>query len=1101
MLMTPARKRVRQVLPLGLVAALVSASSVLNDTRADTVAAAPAFVEFTGLAGASTFPDTNTRVYQAQWQANAAIETVIRGQRPDARFWSLAVVDPARNEVDSIDDTEIEVDAAGEFVVTVKPDCGDAGNCLEVGSAAPDRIFWRIYVPDVDECGGVGLPTVAYRSVGSSTVPPPPESPCPSRVTTDHAAAADSGANTPVAQPAPVPITVRRAASGRGAGSTTANAYVSFAYDTTATGNVVVRAKAPTYLAQHGMTANDAGRADGSEQVRYWSLCTTQNTRPVDCVRDEHVALDDAGFFTVLVAPRCPVDGFATCLRSGAGAGLFLYRNQLARPAFANEAGPAVCPPDRPTQFCGDYALQASYTARPTPPPSTSPKRLWPAAGSPGAPPAGIDGRLDDWGTWSPMVGGQWGYDQGELVYQDFLYDDAGPAGRTRAGGQSRQHGTTSTPRGTYRYPTSATRYAANAADLSRLRLALDGDHLRVAVQLNTLLESDTTVATLTFAEPEVIDRWAWPHQAAIASRGQVAVTLRAGGGTVANQITGQVVPLAANGGAAAVGTGDNLIEAAIPLSLLPSGDRLRVMVATGLWDPAAQRWMAVPASRSATVPGGGHDGTPLPPLPRIWNVGFRGDEVPTGSGSSQRWFEDHQSAALADGDIDRYGAEIDLTKLRAGVTDHPALPRGQAVEALFRSEVSLGEGVDELGVEGRGSSSYQGNRYVNFLGVEQPYLLYVPEKQADPAPLVVVLHGGSANHSSVANQEGFQQQVAEATGRVLVSPLCRGPNCQYTDEAELDVLEALADARSRVNVDPDAIAMTGYSMGGFGTYRLATRHPDLFSASAAIAARTGKKGDANGYPVELLPNLRNVPHLILHGGADELQPWANDALPLHQRLDALGYEHALRTYPASEHLTFALADDWTRFAAWLDGHRRTATPRHVTYRYASGWDAPHLSSKLVTNRAYWLSGIVQRDPGSTDAERLTRYADIDAVAGTVAGPDGTMAAYDDAGADPGGAWHERGLTPTGAVASTDDTLQLRLTNVASLTIDAGRVARPGSLLCVTVATDGPTAVSFTAARRVAHPSCPDTATGSGGRSTADLPTPGTHRFAVRVGS
>lgn len=705
------------------------------------------------------------------------------------------------------------------------------------------------------------------------------------------------------------------------------------------------------------------------------------------------------------------------------------------------------------------------------------------------------------WGSWSPMVGGLWGYDAGELVYQDYIYDDAGPAGRTRAGGQSKQHGLT-TPKGTYRYPTDPARYGANAADLSRLRLAVDGDLLRVAVELNTLLAPDTTVAAIALATPGDVQRKPWPHGAGLATPGRTVVTMWGTGGTITDHDTGETMPLSSVGGAVAVSVEDNRIEAAIPLAVLPEGTAFDVRVGTGLWDPIAGTWMPVPATRSATVPGGGHDGTPLPALPRVWNVGFRDDEIPGGAQASQRWFDDNQADALAAGDIDRYSALVDLDLLRAGTTQHPSIPRGQLVEAIYRASFALGEGVSEAGVTGRGSSSHQGDRASFFLGREQPYALYLPTTIQEPAPAFVTLHGGSGNHTGGANSDGLWSMVAEPAGMVLVSPLCRGPNCQYTDEAELDVLEALEDARTRVGIHPDRIAIGGVSMGGYGTYRLATRHPDLFSAAVAIASRVGKVDDANGYPPEFLANLRSLPLLQLHGAADELEPWVQSAYPVHERMEALGYEHAFRTYPSAEHLTISLRDGWGRVAEWLDGRVRQATPRHVTYRHVAEWDAAHISPKLVSDRAYWLSGIVQREQGDTVAERLAAYADIDAIAGTLPGHDDTTTPYEDVGTDNVGPWVELGRNPSTADAPLSPTLDLRLTNTARLVVDTGAIAASGTVLCATVVTDGVTSLRFEDA--VAGPASEDCAgamSGSpdDGSLVVDLPAAGEHRIALQV--
>jgi hypothetical protein len=127
----------------------------------------------------------------------------------------------------------------------------------------------------------------------------------------------------------------------------------------------VIRAKAPTYRKQHSFAANALGRSDGSEQVRYWSLCSVVATRPVDCLRDENVIVDDRGFFDVVIAPACPVAGYRNCLRAGrSDSGNTFYRNTLPSESFYNEHGPRECPAGHESVFCGDYAPKARYVPR-----------------------------------------------------------------------------------------------------------------------------------------------------------------------------------------------------------------------------------------------------------------------------------------------------------------------------------------------------------------------------------------------------------------------------------------------------------------------------------------------------------------------------------------------------------------------------------------------------------------------------------------------------------------------------------------------------------------------------------------------------------------
>lgn len=370
------------------------------------------WTEFTRFPGLSTFPDTNTQVFQCAYAAGPVHETVITGYVPDARFWSFAVLDQARREVDSIAGDDIALDPDGTYRLVVRAACAGEGNCLETSGApvphAPGLVYYRLYVPD-STYGGVPLPSVTYRSTEGPDAPSvslahaaadteealtapivpggegyealasasgleprvePGETGADPRAERFHGTGARQVNQLEAAgAPEPVVDALRQALGQGGFGGTRDNAYLTMSYDMRR-GDIVLRAKAPTYRAQHAEAANELGVGDGSEQVRYWSLCTTQATRPVDCIRDEQVPVDADGFFDVVLSPVCPVAGHRVCLRTGAtsaagaaAVGVLLYRNTLASPAFYNDDGPAVCPAT-PSMFCGDHALQAWYVPR-----------------------------------------------------------------------------------------------------------------------------------------------------------------------------------------------------------------------------------------------------------------------------------------------------------------------------------------------------------------------------------------------------------------------------------------------------------------------------------------------------------------------------------------------------------------------------------------------------------------------------------------------------------------------------------------------------------------------------------------------------------------
>ncbi len=105
-------------------------------------------------------------------------------------------------------------------------------------------------------------------------------------------------------------------------------------------------------------------------------------------------------------------------------------------------------------------------------------------------------------------------------------------------------------------------------------------------------------------------------------------------------------------------------------------------------------------------------------------------------------------------------------------------------------------------------------------------------------SPLVVVLHWGG--------------EVTPFYGRILlelvVEPALRDLNAIFvapdsvggdwtTPANEESVLLLLDDLAASYNIDEERILLTGYSMGGGGTWYLAARHPDKFSAAIPMTA------------------------------------------------------------------------------------------------------------------------------------------------------------------------------------------------------------------------------------------------------------------------
>jgi dienelactone hydrolase len=175
----------------------------------------------------------------------------------------------------------------------------------------------------------------------------------------------------------------------------------------------------------------------------------------------------------------------------------------------------------------------------------------------------------------------------------------------------------------------------------------------------------------------------------------------------------------------------------------------------------------------------------------------------------------------------------------------------------------------------------------------------------------VLVLHSLSNIHNEFVATNVYPHLAGER-GCLAVTPLAQGRDGWYWDEALVDTLAAVVDVQRHYPVDRERISVTGYSMGGYGTYRLTTLFPELFSAAAVWAgvpayylwaypgaAAVDADRQEPGKTIDQLQNLGSVPFFISHGTHDELVP-VSGVTAMAKRFDELGYEHRYELFPAS---------------------------------------------------------------------------------------------------------------------------------------------------------------------------------------------------------
>jgi predicted peptidase len=84
------------------------------------------------------------------------------------------------------------------------------------------------------------------------------------------------------------------------------------------------------------------------------------------------------------------------------------------------------------------------------------------------------------------------------------------------------------------------------------------------------------------------------------------------------------------------------------------------------------------------------------------------------------------------------------------------------------------------------------------------------------------------------------------------------------------DVFEVINAVSREYKIDATRIFLMGHSLGGFGTWLVASSNPERFAAIAALSGGPPAQGDALA---GLLEKLKGLPAMIIHGEQDGIAP------------------------------------------------------------------------------------------------------------------------------------------------------------------------------------------------------------------------------------
>lgn len=243
-----------------------------------------------------------------------------------------------------------------------------------------------------------------------------------------------------------------------------------------------------------------------------------------------------------------------------------------------------------------------------------------------------------------------------------------------------------------------------------------------------------------------------------------------------------------------------------------------------------------------------------------------------------------------------------------------PIAPASAQTQKLTR-EAPMGERTPLFG-----SYLYESaNKNVTF-----PYYLLGPDK-AQPGvkyPLIVVLHGRSGH--AYGAWVLAKKVVKEDMPAFVMVPMMTEDAVDWTADSfrkkdwqnsrPMDHVAILTRSlTAQLPIDPDRIYITGYSMGGVGTFGMIEAFPDLFAAAVPICGAW--------YP-DQGAKFVNIPIWAFHGTDDRSVP-VQQTRDIINAIKKAGGSPKYTEYPGVDHNSWINAYNEPELWLWLLGQKK----------------------------------------------------------------------------------------------------------------------------------------------------------------------------------
>ena len=196
--------------------------------------------------------------------------------------------------------------------------------------------------------------------------------------------------------------------------------------------------------------------------------------------------------------------------------------------------------------------------------------------------------------------------------------------------------------------------------------------------------------------------------------------------------------------------------------------------------------------------------------------------------------------------------------------------------------------------------------------------------KEGEKLPMIVFLHGagevGDGTEKTIEKVcvHGIPKYFSKNPDFGGLRVITASPQCIdgfIWDHMTLFLMDWIEQAAEKYNADKSRIAITGLSMGGFGTWNMITTYPDYFCCAAPICG--------GGVSWRINEKFRDFPIWTFHSVDDGAVPYEHTVI-MAKKAREIGADIQFTSYTDKGHGCWDAAYEDTDLIRWLASeHRR----------------------------------------------------------------------------------------------------------------------------------------------------------------------------------